>query len=225
MILLKKIRKSSLSRRIAALFISSYVKLVWATGKWDYKGTEHPDPYWRQNKAMIGCFWHGRLLMMFKTWRSPQKFHMLNSNHADGDILARAGQTFGFGSIRGSSTRGGAQAFRTIVKTLRGGESIGITPEGAKGPYHQVGIGVIKMARLGGVPILPVSFSSTRGRFMKSWDKFFLPFPFGRGVFIYGPVLEVAGSPHSDEELRQELEKILQDLTIQADLHCKQTVP
>jgi lysophospholipid acyltransferase (LPLAT)-like uncharacterized protein len=55
---------------------------------------------------------------------------------------------------------------------------------------------------------------------MKSWDRFFLPLPFGRGVFIYGPMIDVASSSKDDEELRQDLENILKDLTARADLHC-----
>ncbi len=55
---------------------------------------------------------------------------------------------------------------------------------------------------------------------MKSWDRFFLPLPFGKGVILYGPVIEVVGSVKSDEELRQELENSLKDLTYKADLYC-----
>lgn len=221
---LKKIRKSSYVRRLAAFFITQYVKLVWLTGRWEYLGREHPDPYWQQNKPIIGCFWHGRLLMMLKVWLGFHKFHMLISSHPDGEIIARATQNFGFGWIAGSSTRGGRQAFMSIIKTLRNGESIGVTPDGPRGPRYQASIGVIQMARLGGAAILPVSYSSTKGIFINSWDRFFLPLPFGRGVFIYGPMIEVAGSPKSDEELRYELEESLKNLTEKADLYCGREV-
>ncbi|MBY0500770.1 MAG: lysophospholipid acyltransferase family protein [Alphaproteobacteria bacterium] len=222
--LLKKIRRSSVVRRLAAFFITQYVKLIWLTGKWEYLGKDHPDPYWRQNKPVIGCFWHGRLLMMLKVWLGPHKFHMLISSHPDGEIIARATQKFGFGWIAGSSSRGGRKAFLDIIKVLRGGESIGVTPDGPRGPRYVASIGVIQMARLGGAAILPVSYSSTRGSFIKSWDHFFLPLPFGRGVFIYGPMIEVAGSEKSDEELRQELEDSLKELTRKADHYCGQEI-
>lgn len=218
--LLKKIRKSSAMRRMAAFFITQYVKLIWITNKWEYLGKEHPLPYWQKNKPVIGCFWHGRLLMMLKVWLGPHKFHMLISSHPDGEIIARTTQNFGFGWIAGSSTRGGKRAVTKIVRTLKQGESIGITPDGPQGPRYQVSLGVIQMARLGKVAILPVAYSSTKGIFMKSWDKFFLPLPFGRGVFIYGPLLEVSKSKKSDEVLRQELEDTLKALTHKADLYC-----
>ncbi|MBS0271059.1 MAG: lysophospholipid acyltransferase family protein [Proteobacteria bacterium] len=222
MSLFKKIRSSSFVRRTAGFCIAQYVRLVWLTGKWEHLNKEYPEPYWRQNKPVIACFWHGRLLMMFKAWFGLHKLHMLISSHPDGEIIARTTQNFGYGWIAGSSTRGGRKALLTTVKTLKGGESAGITPDGPRGPRYHASLGVIQMARLGGAAIMPISYSSTRGRFMKSWDRFFLPLPFGRGVIIYGPLIEVANSLKSDEELRQELETSLRDLTQKADLYCKQ---
>lgn len=218
--LLKKIRKSSSVRKLAAFLITQYVRLIWVTGKWEYLGKENPEVCWRVNKPVIGCFWHGRLLMMLKVWLGPHKFHMLISSHPDGEIIARATQNFGFGWIVGSTNRGGRKALTTILKTLKKGESIGITPDGPRGPRYKASLGVIQMARLARTAILPVSYSSSKGIFMKSWDQFFLPLPFGRGVFMYGPLIEVAESPKSDEELRLELEVILKDLTHKADLYC-----
>lgn len=218
--LLKKIRKSATVRRLAAFFITQYVRLVWITGKWEFLGKEHPLAYWSQNKPLVTCFWHGRLLMMFKAWYSPHKLHMLISSHPDGEIIARTTQNFGFGWVVGSSNRGGRRALFNIIKVLKGGESIGVTPDGPRGPRYHASLGIIQMARLAGCGILPVSYSSTRGIFMKSWDRFFLPLPFGKGVFIYGPMIEVRESGKKDEELRQALEDCLRDLTRKADLYC-----
>jgi lysophospholipid acyltransferase (LPLAT)-like uncharacterized protein len=190
------------------------------TSKWDILGKEHPHPFWEKNKPVIACFWHGRLLMMFKSWFGQHKLHVLISSHIDGQIIARTTQHFGFGWIAGSSSKGGRKAVLSILKTLKNGESVGVTPDGPRGPRYQVSLGIIQMARLGNVALLPVSYSSRRGIFMKSWDRFLLPLPFDRGVFIYGPRIDVTNSPKSDEELRQQLEKSLKDLTLQADLYC-----
>ncbi len=218
--LLKIVRKSSAVRWLAAFLITTYVRLVWLTSTWEFLGKEHPDPYWQQNKPLIGCFWHGRLLMMFKVWFGKHPLHMLTSNHADGRILAQTIENFGFKGIAGSSSKGGRKAFLAIVKILHLGESVGITPDGPRGPRYTVSPGVIRMARLGNAAILPVTYSSTKGIFMKTWDRFFLPLPFGKGVFIYGPVFDVAGSSKSEEDLCQELETVLRDLTKKADLYC-----
>ena len=208
---------------LASFFITQYVRLIWLTGKWTFFGKEHPSPYWNQNKPVIACFWHGRLLMMFKVWGGNHKLHMLISSHPDGEIIARTTQSFGYGWIAGSSNKGGRRALLNCVKTLKQGESAGVTPDGPRGPRYQASLGIIQMARLGGAAIMPISYSSTRGVFMKSWDRFFLPLPFGKGVVIYGPMIEVADSEKSEEELRQDLENSLKDLTRRADIYCGQT--
>jgi len=192
------------------------------TSKWDILGKEHPDLHWEQNKPLVACFWHGRLLMMFKSWFGQHKLHMLISSHPDGQIIAHTTQNFGYGWIVGSSNRGGRKAILNILKTLKGGESVGVTPDGPRGPRYKANLGVIQMARLGKAALLPVSYSSTKGIFMKSWDRFFLPFPFSQGVFIYGPLIHVVDSSKSDEELCQELENALQELTQKADHYCGQ---
>ena len=209
-------------RRLAAFLITQYVRLIWISGKWTFFGKEHPSPYWEQNKPVIACFWHGRLLMMFKVWGGLHKLHMLISSHPDGEIIARTTQSFGYGWIAGSSNRGGRRALLNCIKTLKKGESAGVTPDGPRGPRYQASLGIIHMARLGGAAIMPISYSSTRGKFMKSWDRFFVPFPFGRGVVIYGPMIDVAASKKSEEELRLELEACLKDITQRADIYCGQ---
>lgn len=220
----KTIRRSNGVRRLASFFITQYVRLVWATSKWDVVGKEHIHFCREKNQSIIACFWHGRLLMMFKSWLVQHKLHMLISNHPDGQIIARTTQHFGFGWIAGSSSKGGLRALLNILKVLKTGESVGVTPDGPRGPRYQVGLNVIQMARLGKVALLPISYSARRGIFMKSWDRFFLPFPFSRGVFIYGPIIDVKNSSKSDEELRQQLESSLKSLTQQADLYCGQEV-
>ena len=219
----KKIRGSSLLRRLAGLLIAKYVNIVWATGKWKLIDKHYPEPYWRDNKPMIACFWHGRLLMLFKAWYGKHNLHMIISSHPDGEIIARATQNFGYGWIAGSSTRGGKQAFLKTLKFLKRGESIGITPDGPRGPRYHASLGVIQMARLSNAGILPVTYSSSRGLFMKTWDRFFLPLPFGKGVIVYGPLIDVANSSKSDEELKEELESSLNNITQNADQLCHQT--
>lgn len=205
---------------LAAFLVTLYVDIVWLTCRWKFIGEEFPTPYWKKKKPLIACFWHGRLLIMFKAWHTPQKLHMLSSTHPDGEIVGRVIENFGFGSVLGSSTKGGKKAFLSMVKILHNGESVGITPDGPRGPRHHISPGVIRMARLGKADILPLTYSVTKGTHLKTWDKFLLPFPFGRGVFIYGPVMNVSASSKTDEELQQDLETTLRNITQQADAYC-----
>ncbi|MEB3702826.1 Lysophospholipid acyltransferase family protein [Candidatus Bealeia paramacronuclearis] len=220
MSILKKIRKSVVVRRIISRLISTYVRIVWWTSPWTFVGREGFQHYWDLGVPVIGCFWHGRLLMMLKVWYGAHKFHMLVSSHPDGEIINYATQHFGFGIVKGSSTRGGVEATRKILSILEKGESVGITPDGPKGPRFQAKISVIQIARLSGCVIFPVGYSTTRGKWLRSWDRFYIPFPFSRGVFVMAEPLVVKDSLLSDEELRQELEKRLNDANHQADILC-----
>lgn len=216
----KKIRKSSWIQVFAAFLATQYLKFVWLTSRWEYIDRENIEPYWNNNTAIIGCFWHGRLSMMLKAWESSQKFYMLISNNIDGKIGQRLVENFGYGVIAGSSSKGGKAAVLAMVKTLKQGQSIGITPDGPRGPRHRSKLSVIQMARMGETVIIPFTWSSTRGKFMNTWDRFFFPLPFGRGVYICGTPIEVIGSSKSDEELRQELENALIEITQRADHYC-----
>jgi hypothetical protein len=160
--------------------------------------------------------------MMFKVWGGQHKLHMLISSHPDGEIIARTTQNFGYGWIAGSSNKGGRRALLNCVKTLKQGESAGVTPDGPRGPRYKASLGIIQMARLGKAAIMPIAYSSTRGSFMKSWDRFFLPFPFGKGVVIYGPMIDLENNDREDEDLRFELETTLNSITQQADQYCGQ---
>lgn len=222
MTILKKIRKSVWIQSFVAFLAAQYLRLVWFTSRWEYIGIENIEPYWNQPQAVIGCFWHGRLFMMPKAWQTPHKLYMLMSGHADGRIMQRFVEKFGYRAIIGSTSRGGREAVLSIIKTLKQGHSIGITPDGPRGPRCHTNLSVIQMARFGGTVVVPFAYSSTHGKFMKTWDRFFVPFPFGRGVFVCGAPIEVVGSSKTDEELRQELEAALNEATQKADLHCKQ---
>lgn len=186
----KSIGRNERIRGALCWLAAQYIRLVWATGRWDVVGGHIPAAYWDEGRPFILAFWHGRLLMMMKIWRGGMPIHMLISQHRDGKLIARTSAHFGIGSIEGSSSRGGAQALRTILKTLRGGNCIGITPDGPRGPRMHVSAGMVNIARLSGCPIIPACYSSTSRRLLKSWDRFAVTFPFSRGVFTWGdPIL------------------------------------
>ena len=221
----KKTRHSPRFQGVVAFIITSYVKFVWMTSRWDFVGKEYAEPRCQNNEPMIVCFWHGRLIMMFMAWLGVHRLHMLSSTHPDGEIIGKVIENFGFVSILGSSTKGGKRASFAMLRALKGGESAGITPDGPRGPRYEVSPGILLLARHAKVPILPCTYSTTRGMFLKTWDRFLLPFPFGKGVFMYAPMMDVVNSSKSDEELRQELEATLRELTQKADAYCGRVTP
>jgi lysophospholipid acyltransferase (LPLAT)-like uncharacterized protein len=129
--------------------------------------------------------------MIPMAWRRLAPMHMLISAHPDGRIIADAVSHFGVGAIAGSTSRGGSAALRTMLKRLREGDCVGITPDGPRGPAMSASIGIVNLARLARAPILPITFATSRRRLLPTWDRFYLPWPFGRGVYLWGEPIEI----------------------------------
>ncbi len=147
---------------------------------------------------------------------------MLISGHRDGQLIARTVGYFGIDTIEGSSSKGGTAALRTMVRFLKLGEYVGITPDGPRGPRMRVGGAIVGMARLSGVPIIPVAYATNKRKILGSWDKFIIAKPFGRGVIVGGEPIEVAGDADEDalEAARLDVENALTAITNEADGLC-----
>src|SRR5690606_21668476 len=125
----------------------------------------------REGKPFIIAFWHGRLLILPAMWPTTAKLSILISMHRDGELIARSIGHFGHGTVRGSAAkpgsskdRGGAAALRGMLKALKAGEYVGITPDGPRGPRMRATEGIVTVARVAGVPIIPCSYSARTRR-------------------------------------------------------------
>ncbi|MBT3660598.1 MAG: lysophospholipid acyltransferase family protein [Rhodospirillaceae bacterium] len=216
---LKKIIKSEGFRKILCRLGALYIRLVHFTGRWQVVRGETAATYWQQNKPFILCFWHGRLLMMPYCWDLRKQIHLLISHHRDGQLIANTVAGFGFAAISGSTSKGGAQALRTMVKTLKAGDWIAIAPDGPRGPRMRASDGIVSVARLAGVPIIPAAYSMNRGRILKSWDRFLIAWPFGQGVIVWGEPIEVPRDADTEmlETIRLHVEDSLNQITREAD--------
>lgn len=220
----KGIVKSSQARATLCHLAAFYIRVIKFTGRWEQKGTDLPRQMLCEGKPFIVAFWHQRLLMMPYTWRvvgGDTTFKMLISSHRDGEIISRTIGHFGIETIAGSTGKGkgGANALRGILKALRAGQVIGMTPDGPRGPRMHASSGIISAARLSGVPIFPLTYSTSKRRVMRSWDRFVLPLPFSRGVFCWGDPIYVPKDMDDDglEDKRLELENKMIALTQQHD--------
>ena len=217
--MIKRILSSGVVRKILTWFAAQYIKFVWVSGRWRIVGEEVPDGLQRDDQPFIVAFWHGRLIMMAFSWKRCDLVNMLISGHRDGQLVSGMMSHFGSKTVFGSSTRGGAAAFIQLARLLRSGGIVGITPDGPKGPRMRANDGVVALAKVTGTPILPLTFSASLRYICGSWDRFVLPFPFGRGVFLWGEPIYV--SINADEvemnEKRVELENALLKLTQRAD--------
>ena len=117
---------------------------------------------------------------------TDMKCYTLMSAHGDGRLIGGIVKLLGIDSVSGSSTRGGMTAVRTLLKCMKAGHDIAITPDGPKGPIFETKPGVISLARIAKVSLLPLSFKAEKSWVLKSWDRFVVPRPFSRGTMYVG---------------------------------------
>jgi lysophospholipid acyltransferase (LPLAT)-like uncharacterized protein len=216
---IKTILQSDMLRRVVCWLGAGYIWLVHLTGRWRVVGGDIPARFWEQGKPFILCFWYGRLLLMPYCWNRRHNIHMLISQHRDGQLSANTVGHFGIQWAAGASSRGGAAALRNMVKVLENGEWVGITPDGPRRPRMRASDGIVSVARLSGVPIIPATCSVNRGRILTSWDRFLVAWPFGRSVIVWGEPIYVAHNADADavEAARCQIEDELNRITREAD--------
>jgi lysophospholipid acyltransferase (LPLAT)-like uncharacterized protein len=227
--LFKRVAQSRAVRAALCWLISLYIRLVHATSRWQIIGEETPQRLWAEGRPFILAFWHGRLVMMPSCWRTKMPMNMLISQHRDGEIISRTIAHFGLNSVRGSAgnpekggvkmAKGGALALRALARSAAAGEALGITPDGPRGPRMRASEGIVAIARLTGLPVLPAAYATSRRRVFNSWDRFILALPFSRGVIVWGEPVQVErnATPEDAERARQAIEDGLNRVTAEAD--------
>lgn len=217
--LFKRLSRREGLRRALCWLGALYIRFVHATSRWEVIGGDIPARRWDAGQPFILAFWHGRLLLMPYCWRRDRTIHMLISQHRDGRLIADTVKHFGIETISGSSSRGGSAALRAMLKALKAGECVGITPDGPRGPRQRASAGIVNAARLAGVPIIPVTYAMKRRRLLGTWDRFVVALPFSKGLFVWGRPIEVPrdSSEAALEALREEVELRLNAITAAAD--------
>ena len=140
---------------------AALIRLLGRSMRIETRGQEHVDRLYREGKRVIIAFWHARQLMMPLTYRGALA-HILISQHQDGEIIARILERFGLRAVRGSSTRGGVEALRDLIRLGRSGVDLVVTPDGPQGPAQVAKMGVIQLARASKLPIIPLAFSCSK---------------------------------------------------------------
>jgi lysophospholipid acyltransferase (LPLAT)-like uncharacterized protein len=215
----RRLLRSAWLQRIACWITHCYIRFVYLTNRWSVEGGDWALRLTREGKTFIVAFWHGRLLMMPLAWHGQTSFHMLISTHRDGRIIAGAMTYFGIETIAGSTRRGGSSALREMLKRLREGGCVGITPDGPRGPAMTVSIGIVNIARVAGVPIVPLTYATSRRRLLPTWDRFHLALPFGRGVYLFNEPIEIAAELDEAEleNVRRAIETRMVEMVYEAD--------
>ena len=188
------------------------MRIVRMTGRLD-----RPEP--PAGGPFILATWHSRLFLLSYLRIGHLPMIALISGNRDGQLISKIARMFGIHAVAGSSSRGGSQAIREMVRLSRDGHSIYITPDGPRGPAMKAQHGVVQIARLTGLPILPAAASTSSGGERNTWDRILVPYPFGRTVVRWGEPIRVDENSNA-ETVREQVETALTKLQQQTDRAC-----
>jgi lysophospholipid acyltransferase (LPLAT)-like uncharacterized protein len=195
---------------VLAVLLSTYLDFALRSTRWRFENRAPADAVVEAPTGIVACFWHGNIPLgpacraVLKT--KPRK--VIISLSADGQFIAKAMERLSFGSIRGSSGRGGeaddkggSAALREAVKFLRSGGVVAITPDGPRGPINEMAAGPVTLAKISGAPVMLFGLCAKPAIRLKSWDRTLIPLPFGRGVVVFDGPFHVARGA-DDEAVR-----------------------
>lgn len=201
--------------RIVARIVWAVVNLMALSLRWrwvDRSGVIDPDGEGR----IIFAIWHNRLSLSLVIYRrilgglgKGRRLAAIVSASKDGGLLAHVLQLFHVQGVRGSSSRRGAQALRELVTAAEKGMDLAVTPDGPRGPKYEPHPGVIALAQMTGLPIVPVGVTLRWKWTLKSWDGFQIPMPFSVVEVRFEPPIKVL--PDADPAERERLRQLLKD--------------
>tara|TARA_B100001758_G_scaffold22882_1_gene15979 strand:+ start:740 stop:1420 length:681 start_codon:yes stop_codon:yes gene_type:complete len=186
----KKLLKHFIVQQLLAFIAFIYIVFVKITSNIKYENIDSPKKYWQNKKPFILAFWHGQLMTFSYTWKINKKLNILASSHSDGRFGASIARYFKVNNIPISSD-GNNLSLRPIFKILNSNNYIAITPDGPRGPKEKVSEGIIKIAKISKVPIIPVGFGSSKNFCLKSWDSFLITLPFSKCRIVWGDSITI----------------------------------
>lgn len=204
----------------AAAIAAAGTPLIGALGRtwrWHLAGIEHVDSIQREGRQPIYALWHGRIMPAILFLRD-RGVVVITSENFDGEWIARIITRFGYGTARGSSSRGGARALLQLRRELRKGRSVAFTVDGPRGPREVAQLGAVWLAGATGQPIVPLHLEALSYWTARSWDRHQIPKPWSHVAVVLGPPIEIP-SGASDEVIeagRVALEAALAGLKVQA---------
>ena len=171
-------------------------------------GEEHLRAAQEAGKGVILVSWHGRTFLPITRYRNKGYWAIVSTSR-DGEYQNRLFQRFGIKTVRGStSARGAIQSVLTLTRHLKAGATAAFTPDGPRGPSHVVQPGAIFLAQKSGSPIIPAGISAYPRRLLRAWDRYMIPLPFARVVWIYGEPIYIPADAKSDEDQRLWAERV-----------------
>jgi lysophospholipid acyltransferase (LPLAT)-like uncharacterized protein len=180
---------------------------------WRVEGLQHYDAIVASGHQPVMAFWHGRILPATYYFRR-RGIVVITSENFDGEWIARIIERFGYGTARGSTSRGGRRAILQMVRDMAAGKPAGFTIDGPRGPARVAQPGAIWLAKATGNPVLPFHLEASSHWSLRSWDRTQIPKPFSTVALVVGEPMPVAGDAGEEqlEAARVELERRLQEL-------------
>jgi lysophospholipid acyltransferase (LPLAT)-like uncharacterized protein len=210
--------KERLLIRAADLAFYVLINLIGITARFEVIGWENHNKAEENGGLPIYVFWHDRIFLTTYWWQQ-RKIVVMTSRSFDGEYIARFIQRFGYGAVRGSSTRGAVGAVVEMARLMRAGCTTAFTIDGPKGPPYVAKMGAVLLAKKTGHPVLPVTMALARYWKLPSWDHFQIPKPFTKARVYVAPPIYVP--PDADEETlnakRDELQRVLDELNQRTD--------
>lgn len=208
-------RPSELSRRdrLGLTLGGGVLRSIAHTWRFEVRNAAAIESLRDQRRPFIFSLWHGQLLPLLWHHRD-ERIAVLISEHRDGELVARLAQSLGYRLIRGSSTRGGERALLGLVRDLREGREVAVTPDGPRGPAFKYAPGALIAAQRSGAAILPIAAHASSAWRLGSWDRFLIPKPFARVTVAYGnPAEVVAPDARAAAEQAEKFEELMMATT------------
>jgi lysophospholipid acyltransferase (LPLAT)-like uncharacterized protein len=208
-------RDSAIKRAEVTAIAAVGVPAIAALGSslsWRVEGAAHLQ-FEGAGRRPIMAFWHGRVLTATYYFRNRAIVVMISENF-DGEWIARIIQSFGYGTSRGSTSRGGQRALLQLKREMEEGKPAGFAVDGPRGPARKVQPGVVWLAKLTGNPVVPFHMEASSYWSLGSWDRTQIPKPFSTVALAVGPPIDVPADASEDviEAKRQEVETALLSL-------------
>ena len=205
-----------LQASLIALIAHPILAVLCRTYRWRIEGSEHYQRVLESGRQPILALWHGRILPGLHYFRH-RGIVVITSQNFDGEWIARILHKFGFGTARGSSSRGGARALVRMRRDLADGRPAAFTVDGPRGPARIVQPGVAFLAGATGQPIVPYHIESDRHWTLRSWDRTQIPKPFSTVALVIGEPIGVGSTEDAVmEEKADEVGAALRELEIRA---------
>ena len=201
-------RRMSSARRIYYFLglpvLRGIIRLLTSTYRYhDAIGAKHIEPYINGEKLCAPCYWHQHHVIgstLIRSWvRRGFRACFLVSGSVDGDVPESIARAWGAEVIRGSANQSGALALRDMQGMMKNGFSIVTTADGPRGPKYEFKMGAILMARIAGVPIIPIACAADRAWYLSRWDNFMIPKPFSRIVLAVGEPYPIPSDARLDD--------------------------